>query len=138
MSTQIRTKTSTRNKWHISNHRYLELKHFCLQYHDWLKAYQAMSVFLPTSPVINEIQKSDISDSTSAVAIIREEYGSKIRMVQMAAKEADPELEEYILRAVTGGVSYTSLSTIYGIPACRDTYYDRYRKFFYILDKMRD
>jgi hypothetical protein len=30
-------------------------------------------------------------------------------------------------------VSWTYLSTALRIPCCKETYYDRYRKFFYIL-----
>ena len=51
--------------------------------------------------------------------------------------EADEYLYEYIMKAVTEGLPYTYLQTVMDIPCSRDTYYDRYRKFFWLLSKMR-
>lgn len=39
MSKDVRSELSKRNKWHISKHKFLELKHFCLQYPEWHKLY---------------------------------------------------------------------------------------------------
>ena len=39
MATVIRAKISEKNKYYIDKHRYYELKHFCLQYNEWKKAY---------------------------------------------------------------------------------------------------
>ena len=39
MGTVIRPETSKKNKYWIPRHRYHELKHFCLQYPLWKKAY---------------------------------------------------------------------------------------------------
>lgn len=43
----------------------------------------------------------------------------------------------YILRCVTSGISYDKMVAS-GIPCSRDYFYDRYRKFFWILDRIRD
>ena len=34
--TDIRPEISKKNKYWISRHRYYELKHFCMQYREWL------------------------------------------------------------------------------------------------------
>lgn len=52
--------------------------------------------------------------------------------------DADEELYSYILKAVTEGLSYTYLKTALEMPCGRDAYYDRYRRFFWLLDKERD
>ena len=51
---------------------------------------------------------------------------------------ADKDLAKYILMAVTYGHSYTYLKAKLDIPCSKDTYYDRYRKFFWILSDLRD
>ena len=59
-------------------------------------------------------------------------------MVEQAALGADAELYPYILRAVTEGLSYTALKMQADLPCCKDVYYDRYRRFFWLLSKARD
>lgn len=44
MSKDVRSELSKRNKWHISKHKFLELKHFCLQYPEWHKLYLELSL----------------------------------------------------------------------------------------------
>ena len=39
MATTIRAEISDKNKYYIDKHRHYELKHFCLQYPSWKKAY---------------------------------------------------------------------------------------------------
>ena len=53
------------------------------------------------------------------------------------AKEADEYLYEYILKEITEGISYTYLKTAMKIPCGKDMYYDRYRKFFWLLSNSR-
>ena len=42
MATEIRPELSEKNPYWIGKHRYYELKHFCLQYPIWKKAYNAL------------------------------------------------------------------------------------------------
>ena len=43
-------------------------------------------------------------------------------MVEKAAKEADPELADYILKGVTEGLSYDVIKARMNIPCCKDVY----------------
>lgn len=139
MSTLIRPELSTNNKYWIDRHRYYELKHFCLQYKQWKKTYSALHdlglsrVNLSGLPGSNEH-----SDLTAACAIRKAEVGNRIKMVESAAMESDKELWFYIVKAVTEGYAYTQLKTMFDIPCSRDTYYDRYRRFFWLLDQYRN
>lgn len=102
MTTTIRPEISYSSKYHISKHRYYELKHFCLQYHEWqgdTKGYR--------------------------------------RLVRDICQLADSELSEYLFKAVTEGYSYTYLKTKMGIPCGRSMYFDRYRRFFWLLSDAR-
>ena len=134
MATTIRAKLSERNRYWISKHRHYELKHFCLQYRDWLGEYEDSDGF------DNEAGKSDtrFSDRTAKHGLLRAKYIDRIRMVEKTARDTDEELSLYILKAVTEGLSYTYLKSRLEIPCSRDTYYDRYRRFFWLLDKLRD
>ena len=58
-------------------------------------------------------------------------------MVERVAKETDDELWFYILKAVTEDLSYNYLKSRLEMPCGKDMYYDRYRKFFWLLSKER-
>ena len=49
-----------------------------------------------------------------------------------------PALYSYIIKGVIEGKSYTYLKTKLGIPCGRDMYYERYRKFFWVLNESRE
>jgi hypothetical protein len=139
MGTKIRAELSEKNKYWISRHRYYELKHFCLQYPLWKKAYAALDEFTIHSPMLEELRStSNIpSDPTAKWGIARAYYSEKMDMVRKAAMAADEDLYIYILKAVTEELSYNYLKTRLGMPCGKDMYYDRYRKFFWILSKER-
>ena len=139
MATMIRAELSEKNKYWIDKHRYYELKHFCLQYKEWKKAYAACNESIIFASSFEE-HRSDgtISDLTAKYAIKRAYYAGRIKLVEKAAMEAEPDLYLYLLKAVTEGLSYTYLKTKMEIPCGRDMYYDRYRKFFWILSNSRD
>ena len=65
-------------------------------------------------------------------------YLERMELVEKVAREADPYLASYILKAVTEGYSFTYLKSRLEIPCSRDTYYDRYRRFFWILSNSRN
>ena len=134
MATKVRAAISEKNKYWIDKHRYYELKHFCLQYHSWKGSYEDADGYG------NEASKSDTrySDRTAKYGLLRSKYLERIKMVEYAAMNADEALYPYILKAVTEGRSFTYLKSRLEIPCSRDTYYDRYRRFFWLLDQMRD
>lgn len=139
MATVIRPEISEKNKYWIDKHRHYELKHFCLQYPEWKKAYAEFSnVGIPLS-MIERIPTSNIpGDPTAKRALLRTYYSEKIKLIEKVALETDIYLHNYILRAVTEGLSFTYLKTRLDIPCGKDMYYDRYRRFFWLLSKARD
>lgn len=138
MATVIRPEISEKNKYYIDKHRYYELKHFCLQYDEWRKAYaNCNECIIFASKFENEPRSNVPSDITAKYAIRRAYYAGRIKIVEKAAMEADEFLYPYILKAVSSGLSYTYLKTKLNIPCGRDMYYDRYRKFFWLLSEAR-
>jgi hypothetical protein len=138
MVIKIRPEISKKNKYYLNKHRYYELKYFCLQYPEWKKEYSYLSEAVPATSKFGHIRMSSVpSDPTVSNVILREKYISKVRMIEKAAKNADEYLYEYILKAVTEGLSYTYLRNVLKMPCSRDMYYDRYRRFFWLLSNMK-
>ena len=136
MSTLIRAELSSKNKYWINKHRHYELKHFCLQYPFWQNAYNELDGFKSKSDDI--LGRSNIpGDPTCKCAEMRNRYFEKMDLIRRTAMLADPDLASYIFRAVTENLSFTYLKTRLEIPCSRDTYYDRYRKFFWLLSESR-
>ena len=139
MATVIRPEISTKSKYWINKHRHYELKHFCLQYNEWKKAYAACNEAIIFASEFDRMPSSNVpSDLTAKYAIKKAQYAEKIKLIERIAMEADDYLYPYILKAVTEGLSYTYLKTRMEIPCGKDMYYDRYRKFFWLLSEARD
>lgn len=139
MATLIRPEISEKNKYYIDKHRYYELKHFCLQYKEWKKAYELCNESIIFASNIECMPSSNLpSDLTAKYAMKKAYYAERINIIEKAAMEADDYLYPYILKAVTEGLSYPTLKTRYDIPCGKDMYYDRYRKFFWLLSNSRN
>ena len=139
MGTTIRPELSKKNKYWVEKHRYYELKHFCLQYPIWKQAYASLDGLIKRPEDLSRLQKTNtISDPTAKCAEAKLYYSDRILMIEDTANEVDPELSTYIIKAVTEGVSYEHLKARLDIPCSRDTYYDLYRRFFWLLNKARN
>lgn len=136
MSTDIRPELSTNNKYWTDRHRYYELKHFCLQYPIWKKA-RANFDGMNTWYLRSTSKGNEISDPTERDAFARLFYTQRIELIERVTRMTSPDLHEYLLKAVTEGVSYNYLKTRMGMPCGRDAYYLLYRKFFWLLSRER-
>ena len=138
MGAIVRAEVSIKNKYWIDKHRHYELKHFCLQYPNWKKTYSELEdVSIPLSTIERAPTSNLPGDPTGKRALMKARYSEKIDLIEKAAKEADRYLYSYIIKAVTENLSFNYLKSKYDIPCGRDMYYDRYRKFFWILDNLR-
>lgn len=138
MPTVIRPELSKNNKYWISKHRHYELKHFCLQYPIWKKALAEMSISGITSTFERTSNNNQYGNPTANLALNRIYYSKNIELIEETAKETDKFLAEYILKAVTEGYSYTYLKCRLGMPYSRDLYYEKYRRFFWLLSQERN
>ena len=129
-----RSELSAKNKYWIPKYRYLELKNFCLQYPDWKKAMNEV-IDLKTHLEISSPGK--FSNPTEQIAIKRMKYQDLIDMIDQTAVDSDPQIAKWIIRGVTESLSYEFLHYKLDLPAGREMYYDRYRRFFWLLDQRR-
>lgn len=137
MGTTVRSELSEKNKYWIERHRYYELKHFCLQYPIWKKAYLALDGLSARPADLALFTTNAHGDPTEKCAMAKLFYSERMDLVTKTASEADHELAGYIVRGVTEGWAYDGLRAKFDIPCCKDTYYDRYRRFFWLLNKER-
>ena len=127
------------NKYWIEKHRYYELKHFCLQYPLWKKAYNDINEFGNSASIFSVNSKTNKKiDPVEKCVEVKTYYLNRMNMVKNVAEEAEALLSEYIILAVTEGFTYTYLSMKLDIPCSRDHYYEVYRRFFWLLSKARD
>lgn len=133
----VRKELSQKSKYWISKHRQYELKHFCLQYPTWKQEYAALS-YISSSSLDQAPSSNTPGNPTENIAVKRSHYKDRIDMLEETAVETDKALGRYILMAVTEGLSYDYLKSKLNIPCGRDMYYDRYRRFFWLLSEARD
>ena len=135
MTTKIRPELSKKSKYYISKHRYYELKHFVQQYPEWVDEIKFIDSMVRASK--DGIKLNNIPDPVGKAVERRVQYTKNIYICDEVAKETDPVLGEYILRSIIAGDSYSKIKARLGIPCSKDMYYDRYHKFFWLLDKAR-
>jgi hypothetical protein len=109
--------------------------HYALNYQGWLSEYNALAD--PSTGLRydkDHVQSSNQVDTTEANGIRRAELREHMKIVEQAAIEADPDLYRFILLGVTmEEATYDILRRKYDMPASRGTFYDRRRKFYWVL-----
>lgn len=136
MSTKVRSELSERNQYRLSKHRYLELKHFCMQYDEWK---EALRLLTPLRSSFKEelIDDKRIADPTSELACWALYLRERIELLERIAAECLGHFGIYLLDAIVHEWTYETARARYSIPYCRDTWYTAYRRFFWLLDKER-
>lgn len=139
MGTQIRPEISKKSKYYISKERYYELVHFCRQYYEYEKEYTRILNDINISANLNDVKTKNTESSVERTILIAQEYADKIAIIKKCCLLATDSalLSNYILRAVTKGETYEKFRTQDNIPICKNTFYEYYRKFFWLLDKER-
>lgn len=140
MSTPNRPEISKQSPYWISRHRFYELKHFCLQYYEWKNELQFITECHRHPLDGKDFSSHNIrhTDPVFECVIRREELTKNIDIIDKAAKACSDDIGEYVFRGVTEGVSFEYLFTAEDrIPCCKDYYYEAFRRFFWILSKLR-
>ena len=137
MGTNYRAKISKKNKYWISKHRFYEIEHHCLQYEEWKDEYFTLSTQGVSGVDYDGMPHgTNVGNPTETVGMRMAILKGKIDTVEKAAEEADPELAKYILKAVTNeGISFNYLKMVMGIPCEKDMYYNRRRKFYWLMSQ---
>lgn len=137
MSTEIRPELSNKNQYHIGKHRYYELMHHCLQYKEWKKEAAELTDDLMRSKSVIETGDStkDFRSDTEEKAMKLARLNSNMKLIEQLTLAVDPSIAWFLFKGVTEHITYSTLSTLFEMPAGRDYYYNCYRHFFWLLDK---
>jgi hypothetical protein len=129
-------KPLNRRKYQISKHRFLELYHYCLQYREWKDELKCSTDTVKGVIISDMPHGTGTGDPTSNLAIRRTILEERCKLIEDTAKEADPELWTYILKGVTDeNASYTYLRQVMNIPCGKNYYFEKRRKFYYLLSR---
>lgn len=136
MGTRIRPEVSIKNDFHIGKERYYELLHFCRQYREWERNKQILYSKTLQANQFKEVKTENQESHVEKMAIEIKHYSDKIDLVNYCCAAIGEDMSNYIFKAVVDDVSYNKLRAD-GMPASKNLFYDRYRKFFWLLDKGR-
>ena len=130
-----RRRTEYKGKYKLDKHEFNIAYHHALMYQSWLSEYNALAD--PSTGLRYDkdfIQNANLPDLTEKNGIRRAELRKKMEVVEQAAIETDPDLYQYILMGVTfEDMTFDILQTKHKIPCARNTYYDRRRRFYWLL-----
>lgn len=123
-------------RYGISRNRFKELYYWCLQYNEWKDELRYEVDTVGPIGMTGMPSVRGCGNPTQRLAIRRMQLEENCRLVEQTAIEADPGLYEYILKAVTDeDVTFRYLKLVMGIPCSHNTYYDRRRRFYWLLDQ---
>ena len=133
---ELKPELSHKNKYWLPKHRYYELRHFCLQYPEWKKLYLKLDFQTVKFPG-GVFSEKRVNRPVENLALTRYILKKNMELVERVCRETDTELAYYIFVAVTEGKSYNTLRMSYSIPCGPDMFYDRFRKFYWMLSQER-
>lgn len=127
-----RKELSKKNKYWLPAEEYATVYHYAKQYPLWEAELRAIGGVSGVSYEGEAVQTSNESDPTQTHGIRRAEISAKMDAVRGAVDEAAPEIAEFLLLGVAHGLTFYQLQER-GIPCGRKYYYERRRRFYWIL-----
>lgn len=117
----------------ISKFAYRELCNFCLQYQDKKARTEELRDPYKSPQVTGLPHGGGIGNPTEAAAEKAAALSRDIDQIETAVRTAAPEIYQSLLKNVTQGIQYDYME----VPCGRRQFYERRRKFYYILAKKR-
>ncbi len=132
---KIRAEHSKAGEYYVSKHAFYAAYHYAMQYREWKEEYDALSDSLKGNGGM-PCGGSMPGKPTERTGIKRAELSTKMDLIERTAREADEALARYILIGVTEeNATYQALKRIYNIPCGQTMYYNRRRRFYWLLAK---
>lgn len=125
-------------KYEMKKEEFLSAKYYAARYGLWLDEYNELKDSVAAIvPDDMPHAVNNISDPTSRLATRRAELRQKMEIVEKAAFEADEYLAKWLLiMAKDPEITYKKMRNSYEIPCGSRQYYERRRKFYWLLAKM--
>lgn len=134
----MRKRNQTLNKYGISNKRYKELCGFCEQYPEWKEELSRGESGIK-SPALGEPTcfTGSKSDRTMTIAVRRAMIAEKVALIEETAKEAAPDLWQYIIKSACYEQPFWYIRDLMAIPCNERSFYDMRRYFFFLLNQKK-
>ncbi len=121
----------------LRKYEFLHVYYYCLRYNEWRDelAYKTDTV---KSIEISDAPRGSGNEgnATEDLAIRRAMLSKNCEVLEQTAIEADADLYQYIIKAATNEhITYDYLKLIMDIPCSRNTWYQRRRKFYWLMSK---
>ena len=130
---------STKSKYWLSNAAFYQAYYFALRYQEFKDTLEEMGDGSRGLSYDSQPHGSASKSSLEDLAIKRSRISAKVDIIESACRLADAEMYPWLIKAVTNNdVGYDYLRYQLGIPYSRGTFYDRRRKFYYILSHKLD
>lgn len=132
-------KMSYEGKYKLTRAEYNHAKWYALSFNEWLDEYNSLKDSVSAISYENADMphgKNKVSNPTLDLAERRAELSKKMDLIIKCSEEAGGDLSEYIFKAVTNeSVTYESLTALLQMPCGRTLFYERRRKFYFLLAK---
>lgn len=129
-------KPLSERKWGITKHAFYQAYHFAMRYNEFKDILKYKTDTVGSQEMDSMPRGNGIGNATQSLAIVRQQAVKNCEMIEKTAIEADADIYQYILKAVTEeGVTFKYLKTVMDMPCEKDMFYDRRRKFYFLLSK---
>lgn len=122
-------------KYNINKHRFMELYYHCLQYPGWKEELKYIDDTVKSIQYGTMRGGGNNESALERAAIKRRELEEKCELIEQTAMEADPDIYQYILAGVTQEHANYRYLKHKGIPCGQTMYYNRRRKFYWLLSQ---
>lgn len=123
---------SPKSKYYLPRRVYLTVRNYCLNYDAWKKEYRE-SVGLRN--IVAGNGGGGVGDPTASQAMRLKSISDRIELIEQTAYEVEPSLHPFLLCGVTKERMTFERLQAKGIPCERKMYYDRRRKFYYLMSQ---
>lgn len=137
MNNQHKPELSKKNPYWIPREKYYELLYFSRQYETMRQEKRELMRCYPTANLDEKVTVTDISDPVMKAAARMEVLSEKMGLIEETVRESGADIYKWLLIGVTTNKSYDFLAQKMHMPMSRSAYYERYRKYFYLLSKKR-
>lgn len=123
-------------RYKITRKQLAYARSFSQKYPEWLEEYNSLKDSVKAIAYDQEGHGSGkVNDSTGDLAARRAEIRHKMLLVEHAAFDAGGDIGEFILKSVIDeDVTFEDMKAL-GLPCERTMFYDRRRKYYYLLSK---
>ena len=122
-------------KFKLSRREFGYAKAYSLKYPEWLDEYNRLKDSVGAMNYDSLPGKSGrVDNSTMELATKRAEIREKMLKVEHAAYDAGGDIAEYILKSVINDWTFEHMKAL-GLPCERTMFYERRRKYYYLLSK---